>query len=137
VQDSRTISDEEEEAVELESATKELLARIDSMDVDGLIGSATDDAQGVDEISRRWLRGKNEVGAYLQQLKGSVSGVRTELRDAEERVWGDTAVVTCWFDQDYTLDGKPEHVSAPTTIVFRREGGSWKLALFHSIPLPG
>jgi ketosteroid isomerase-like protein len=54
----------------------------------------------------------------------------------EERVWGDTGVLTCWLDQDYTMDGKAQHVSAPTTIVFRREGVEWKLALFHSIPLP-
>ena len=62
--------------------------------------------------------------------------VRTELRDAEERVWGDTGMLTCWLDQDYTMEGNAQHVSAPTTIVFRREGGEWKLALFHSIPLP-
>jgi hypothetical protein len=96
----------------------------------------TDDAQGVDEISRRWIRGRDDVEAYLRQLMGAVGDVRTELRDAEEHVWGDAGILTCWLEQDYTLEGKAQHVSAPTTIAFRREGGTWKAALFHSIPLP-
>jgi ketosteroid isomerase-like protein len=121
---------------ELESVASEFVSALDSMDVDRMMEAATEDAQGVDEISRRWLRGRGEVDAYLRQLMGAVSGVRTELRDAHERIWGDTGVLSCWLDQDYTMDGAAQHVSAPTTIVFHREGGEWKLALFHSIPLP-
>jgi ketosteroid isomerase-like protein len=34
------------------------------------------------------------------------------------------------------LGGQEQSVSAPTTIVFRNEGGDWKLSLFHSVPLP-
>jgi ketosteroid isomerase-like protein len=121
---------------ELASVASGFVAALDSMDVDRLNETLAEDAQGVDEISRRWLRGRSELDSYLRQLMNAVSEVHTELRDAEDRVWGDTGVLTCWLDQDYTLDGKAQHVSAPTTIVFRREGGNWKLALFHSIPLP-
>jgi ketosteroid isomerase-like protein len=121
---------------ELESVANDFIAALDSMDVDRMMGTATEDAQGVDEISRRWIRGRGELDSYLRQLIGAVSDVRTELRDAEERVWGDTGILTCWLDQDYTMDGNAQHVSAPTTIAFRREDGEWKLALFHSIPLP-
>jgi len=77
-----------------------------------------------------------EINGYLRQMTGAVSGVRSELRDAEERVWGDVGVVTCWLEQDYTFEGDAQHISAPTTIVLRREGGEWKVVLFHSIPLP-
>jgi ketosteroid isomerase-like protein len=121
---------------ELQSVANEFVAALDSMDVDRMMETATEDAQGVDEISRRWLRGRGELDGYLRQLMGAVSDVRTELRDTEERVWGDTGMLTCWLDQDYTMEGKAQQVSAPTTIVFRREGDEWKLALFHSIPLP-
>jgi len=121
---------------ELENVANDFVGALDSMDVDRMMATATDDAQGVDEISRRWLRGRGEVDGYLRQLMGVVSDVRTQLRDGEERVWGDTGMLTCWLDQDYTMEGNAQHISAPTTIVFRREGGEWKLALFHSIPLP-
>jgi ketosteroid isomerase-like protein len=120
---------------ELETVASEFVSALDSMDVDRMMEATAEDAQGVDEISRRWLRGRDEVDAYLRQLMGAVSGLRTELRDAHERIWGDSGVLTCWLDQDYTMEGNAQHVSAPTTIVFRREGAEWKLALFHSIPL--
>ena len=123
-------------AGELESAANELVARLDSMDVDALMEMASDDIQGVDELSRRWLRGEDEVEGYLRQLAGALGDVRTQLRDVDERVWGETGFLTCWIEQDYTLEGKAQHVSAPTTIVFHREDGDWKVALFHSIPLP-
>jgi ketosteroid isomerase-like protein len=57
------------------------------------------------------------------------------LRDVTEYVWDDTGLLTCWFEQRYILDGAEQQISAPTTIVFRRTAGEWKLALFHSVPL--
>ena len=82
------------------------------------------------------MRGRNELEGYLRQLTSAVADVRTEIRDPEERVWGDVGVLTCWLEQSYTMDGSAQQVSAPTTLVFRQEGGAWKIALFHSIPLP-
>ena len=52
------------------------------------------------------------------------------------RALGDTGVVTCWLEQDYTLSGERHHVSAPTSIIFRRGGQGWEIVLFQSIPLP-
>jgi len=123
-------------AGELSNVVNDFVAALDSLDIDRLMGGFTDDAQGVDEISRRWIRGRGALEAYLGQLFRAVSNVRTELRDLEEHVWGDVGIVTCWLEQDYVLEGNAQHVSAPTTIAFRRDGGTWKLALFHSIPLP-
>jgi ketosteroid isomerase-like protein len=77
-----------------------------------------------------------QVAGAVRAMLGSVSDVKTELRDVHERTWGGAGVLTCWIEQTYTLDGKPGGVSAPTTVVFRREAGGWKLALFHSVPLP-
>ena len=123
-------------AGELEAVARKLVSALDALDVDAMTQLATDDAQGVDEISRRWMRGKGELEAYLRQLTGVVSDVRTELRDVDERTWGDAGVLTCWLEQGYTMDGAQHHISAPTTLVLRREGGEWRVALFHSIPLP-
>jgi uncharacterized protein (TIGR02246 family) len=121
---------------ELETVANGFVAALDAMDLDRMMASALDDAQGIDEISRRWIRGREELDAYMRSLMGALSNLRTELRDVEERMWGDTGMVTCWLEQDYELDGQAQHVSAPTTIVMRRQDGEWKLALFHSTPLP-
>jgi ketosteroid isomerase-like protein len=121
---------------ELAGVASEFIAALDSLDVDGMMAQVAEGAQGVDELSRRWIRGRAEIDSYLRGLVSSVGDLHTELADVTENVWGETGVLTCWLDQRYTLDGQAQHVSAPTTIVFRREGGGWKLALFHSVPLP-
>ena len=121
---------------QLEQVVTDFFAALDSLDVDAMLQVLTDDAQGVDEISRRWIRGREDVSAYIRQLASSVSSVRSEATDVSESIFGDVGVVTCWLDQTYTLEGQEQSVSAPTTIVFRNEGGDWKLSLFHSVPLP-
>ena len=122
-------------AGELESVVRDVFEAIDRMDLDAVEARFADEAQSVDEISRRWLRCKQELADYMKQLEGAVSDIRTELRDVEEQAWGDTGVVTCWLEQNYTMESAGQHVSAPTTCVLRREDGDWKIALFHSVPM--
>ena len=98
--------------------------------------SLDSDIQSVDEVSRQWLRGNDELRSYIARLVATVSAVKTELRDTQEKVWDDTGLLTGWIEQQYTIDGAPQQISAPTTLVFRRAADGWKLALFHSVPLP-
>jgi ketosteroid isomerase-like protein len=58
------------------------------------------------------------------------------MSDAQERVWGDVGLVTFVLDQTYTMDGQQQTISAPTSIVFVREDGDWKIALIHTVPIP-
>jgi ketosteroid isomerase-like protein len=122
-------------AGELEAVVLEMFDALRRKDVDALARFAADDSQGVDEISRRWLRGDDEMTRYLEGLLEMVDDVDSKLQDVHEKVYGDVGLVTFWLEQDYTLEGERQHVSAPTTVVLRRMRESWKLALFHSIPL--
>ena len=122
-------------AGELEGVANELFQALDARDSEKLISNTDADAQSVDENSRRWLRGRDELESYLRQMVETVTDVHTTLRDVTEYVWDDTGVLTCWLEQRYTLGGNKQQISAPTTIIFRRSGGQWKLALFHSVPL--
>src|SRR5690348_3897791 len=120
---------------ELERVADSFVADLDSLDRDRILAGFSADVQAVDEVSRRWLRGADALRDYIDGLIGAVSEVHTELRDGEQRLWDDTGVYTCWLDQRYVLEGVRQQISAPTTLVFRREGADWKLVLFHSIPL--
>jgi ketosteroid isomerase-like protein len=113
----------------------EMFAALDQLDFDALAASMTVDCEGIDELSRRWLRGSDEVLAQLREMESAISGIRSQISDLTERITGDTATVTCWVEQDYTYDGQDVHVSAPTTVGFRREGSRWKCCLFHSVPM--
>jgi ketosteroid isomerase-like protein len=121
---------------ELQAVVQELFAAFDRNDFAAAQNMFGDDAQGIDEISRRWLRTKEDIGEYFRQLASAIQNLHSELRDVHEIAWGDTGLVTCWLEQHYVLNNQPQHISAPTTIVLRRSGDSWRLVLAHSIPLP-
>jgi ketosteroid isomerase-like protein len=120
----------------LEAATRQLFDALDRKDADAIIRSAAEDAQGVDEISRRWLRGVDLLGTYFRHTMAMVDDIHSTISDVHETVRGDVGFVTCWLEQDYTLEGKPTHISAPTTVAFHRDSEQWKLLLIHTVPLP-
>jgi len=120
----------------LEPTVSRLLERLDAMDLEGLSAMLDDEIQGVDEIARRWMRGRPAIEEYFSQLKDTVTDVRSRMSDVQEYTWDDAGLVTFVLDQSYTLDGQEQTISAPTSIVFRRRGSDWKIVLIHTVPLP-
>jgi ketosteroid isomerase-like protein len=121
---------------ELELLTRRMFELIDTMDTRGMAAMIADDAQGIDEISRGWMRGRAALEGYFGQLEQMVDEVSSKVRNVHATEWGDAGVVTCVVDQTYEMDGAEQSITAPTSIVFRREDGEWKLVVFHSVPLP-
>ena len=119
----------------LETATRQLFDALDRKDAEAVINSAAKDVQTVDEISRKWQRGIGAMGLYFRQAMGMVDDIQSTISDVHESVHGDTGLVTCWLEQDYTLEGKRTHVSAPTTVAFRRDSNAWKIVLIHTVPM--
>jgi uncharacterized protein (TIGR02246 family) len=122
-------------AGELEGVAEKLFQALQARDPERVFSAVDADPQSVDENSRRWLRGRDELEGYIRQMFETVTDVDTMLRDVTEQIWDDTGVLTCWLEQRYTLEGSKQQISAPTTMIFRRTKGEWKLALFHSVPL--
>jgi ketosteroid isomerase-like protein len=123
-------------AGELETVVRDMFEGIDRKDFDAVMRVIDEEVQGIDETGRRWLRGRNDVVGHWRQGLMLTEDVHTELRDVWEGIIGDAGIFTCWLEQDYTQEGKAQHVSGPATIVFRRLDDNWKTVLFHSIPLP-
>ncbi len=120
----------------LEASTRKLFGDLDHKDLDAIIRSTATDVQGVDEISRRWMRGTDALSDYFRQAMTMVEDIHSTLSDFHETVQGEVGLVTCWLEQDYTFKGTPTHVSAPTTVAYRRQGDGWKIVLIHSVPMP-
>jgi uncharacterized protein (TIGR02246 family) len=123
-------------AVPLDRMAQHLFELIDALDAEAVKGLVTDDCEEVDEISRSWRRGRAAIDDYLEQVLSAISDVHTDVRDVAAREWADTGVVTCVIDQTYRYQERMERITAPTTLVFRREGGDWRIALMHTVPLP-
>lgn len=117
-------------------AVREFMEAFDRGDYEHLMESMADDVQGIDEISRSWMRGRDAVRGYFENISGLVADVSTTMSDVTERVFGDTAVVTGWIEQDYTMQGKPQHISSPLTAVLRKDAGRWRAVHMHAVPMP-
>jgi ketosteroid isomerase-like protein len=126
---------EQATAAELEREIRRILDLLDAMDLRGLAARFTDDAQGVDEISRSWVRGRAALDAYFVQLEGTVSEVRSQLRDFHAATWNDVGLVTFVLDQTYKSNGQEQRITAPASMVLRREDDDWKVALIHAVPI--
>ncbi|HEV3124841.1 MAG TPA: nuclear transport factor 2 family protein [Candidatus Dormibacteraeota bacterium] len=123
-------------AVPLDRMAQHLFGLVDALDAEALKELVTDDCEEVDEISRTWRRGRAAIADYFDQVLSAISDVHTDVRDVATREWADTGVITCVIDQSYRYEGKMERITAPTTLVLRREGGDWRVALMHTVPLP-
>jgi ketosteroid isomerase-like protein len=120
----------------LEAAMREMFDTLGRDDPEAMIGHFSAEPQGIDELSREWMRGRDALEAYIRGMLSQVKDVKSEIRDFHEVIVGDVGLATFWLEQDYTLGGERHHISAPSSAVLRREGGEWKIVLFHSIPLP-
>jgi hypothetical protein len=115
--------------------TAKLFRLLDTKDEAGLRAVWTDDAQATDEITRGWVRGRPALDAYIRDNLPRMTEIHSTIGDVVVRQWGDLEVETCLLRQSYVIDGANCTIEAPTTMIWRREGGTWKLALMHSIPL--
>jgi ketosteroid isomerase-like protein len=120
---------------DLESTARDLFDALDRKEFDRIIGMSTDDVQGVDEISRGWLRSRASFETYLQSLGEQVSNIRSTLNDIHTLEVEDVGIVTFVLDQEYDMGGQHASIHAPTSLVARRVDGTWRLALLHSVPL--
>ena len=115
---------------------EDFFRRLDAKDEAFLRATLADDSQGTDEISRGWLRGRAAVEAYFTDNLPRLSEIHSTVEQPEVRRWGEVEVETFMLRQSYVYDGTRYDIEAPTTMIWRREGETWKLALEHSIPLP-
>jgi ketosteroid isomerase-like protein len=122
-------------ATELETVLRSAYEAFDRKNFATALEYVTADVEAVDELTRRWLRGREELADNLSETEQSMDGFRTEISDVHETVLGDVGWVTCWIEQDYSMDGQRHHVAAPTSVVFRREDAEWRMCLLHSVAL--
>jgi ketosteroid isomerase-like protein len=126
----------EQTAASLEQEAHRFFELVDALDLDGIGAMLTDDAQGVGQISRRWIRGRAALDAYFAQLKDMGFDLQSQLSDLHASTWDEVGLVTCVLDRTFKITGQHERSSAPASMIFRHQDGSWKLALIHTVPIP-
>jgi hypothetical protein len=115
--------------------TSEFFRLLDAKDEAGLRAQWVDDPQATDEITRGWLRGRIPLEDYFHDNFPHLADIHSSIDGLDVRTWGDVEVQTYVLRQTYVFDGTPTQIVAPTTMIWHRVAGRWKVALFHSIPL--
>jgi ketosteroid isomerase-like protein len=119
----------------LEKRIQELFVLIDSLDFDRLGDYLADDVRAVDELSGGWRRGLSAYTDYFEQLQEMVESVESRLDGMDTTTWDDVGVVTFELNQRYRMGGEDHQIRAPTSVVLRRYGETWRIVLIHSVPL--
>jgi ketosteroid isomerase-like protein len=119
---------------ELEDIVRSAFKAVDNADLKAIFDMMADDIEQVDELTKKWSRGKANVVAAMTPLFSIVNSIESVLSDFHATVSNDIAVVTCMLDQIYVLEGKVTTIVAPTTCVLRRDTATWKFILIHSLP---
>jgi hypothetical protein len=121
---------------ELEKRTRELFIHFDALDIRAIKAVLAGEAQGVDELSKKWLRGTEAFNEYFGSVVTQLADVRSELSDFTIRMHGDIGVVTFMLEQSYSYYDKPHRITSPSTAIWIRENDDWKIALIHSVGIP-
>jgi hypothetical protein len=80
-------------------------------------------------------RGWDQLRANRQASYPNVKDVKLDIKDKRITMLGrDGAVVTCLWTQSQTVKGVPETGSGRMTLVFQREGNTWKVVHLHTSP---
>ena len=107
---------------------------VDNGDAEALLDMMTDDITQIDEISKKWSRGKAEVAAVVRPMFDLVKSIKSSISDVHVQTSNDIAIVTFMLDQSYVFEGQQVAIVAPTSCVLRQEKGVWKFVLIHTMP---
>lgn len=123
--------------VDFKKEVEKFFRHFDRLEFEDIEAMFAEDGQGVDEISKGWIRGRSSMTDYFAQLvEMGVSDIHSALSDFETKQWDDVALTTLMFDQTYRVGGDMVSITAPTSMLFRRIDDAWKLQLVHAVALP-
>ena len=116
----------------LDSIAHELFDALDRKDFERISSAATDDVQGVDELSGGWMRGRPAMEAYFASLGDQVSNVRSTLSDVNTIEVGDVGIVTLVLDQEgmtREVSTSPSMLRHPSSPDGSMASGAWPCSI--------
>jgi uncharacterized protein (TIGR02246 family) len=122
-------------AVAVNGIVNALFRSIDARDAAAVAELLTDDAAMADEMSKGWVRGKEQIQEFVGTTFAAVESITSALSDVVIRESADHATVTLMLTQSYVLDGQPGSIVAPTSLLLERGDGNWLISVMQSSPL--
>jgi ketosteroid isomerase-like protein len=119
-------------ATPVERDARQFWAHFDAKDHRALVAMMTKDALETDDLANRWLCGRAAIEEHFAGMGERYHDSHTVLEDVQVSETADTAVLTCVVHYQMRWDGQPGVWRWPTTMIFVRQAGEWRIALLHT-----
>lgn len=116
----------------VEGLAREFWAHFDAKDHQALVALMTDDALETDDLAKVWLRGRSAIAEHFAAMGNRFEESDTALEDVKVTETPGMAVLTCVVHYRMKWDGEPGSWQWPTTMIFVRASGAWRIALLHT-----
>ena len=122
---------------ELQALTQKFAEAFDQRDVQPILDMLSEDVEVFDHVPYRF-DGKALFAKYLNEVIASLASASFGFRQPSCRMYGDTVGIVNAHDM-YTgvsKDGKARSIHGRTTLVFIKQGESWKIVSAHFSAMP-
>ena len=119
----------------LDGTLKEFFKALDRKDFATLLKMVDKSAEGIDEITKGWIRGKAAFEGYVKRVEPELRNVKSHLEDVHTRRVGGVGIATFILRQSYTLSGQRHDLKLASSMAFAKRGDNWKATLVHMTPL--
>ena len=118
------------------AANQAFYQAFETLDIDEM-RAAWDDQAEVTCVHPGWgmLRGWDDVMASWDRIMDNASMMQFMITDAEARVEGDWAWVTCTENLTSVLNAQANSSRVQTTNILRRRDGKWRMVHHHGSPM--
>jgi ketosteroid isomerase-like protein len=116
----------------LEERAREFWSHFDVKDHRALVDMMTQEAMETDDLAQRWLHGQAAIEEHFARMGKRYEDSHTRLEDVTVNESPETAVLTCVVHYQMRWDGQPGEWRWPTTMIFVRKAGEWRIALVHT-----
>ncbi|HLC06356.1 MAG TPA: nuclear transport factor 2 family protein [Anaerolineales bacterium] len=122
---------------DLQGTLRSFFRYFDQQDYATVLKMVDANAEGSDEITRKWIRGKKAFEAYIKRVGPEISNIKTRLSNIQTRRAGNVGLATYNAVQFYTLSGERHDLKFVASTVFLKRGKNWKMTMIHMTPVGG
>ena len=122
---------------EIQTLAQKFADGFDKNDMKAVIEMLADDIEVIDHVPYRF-DSKQLFAKYLYEVFAGIGSTSFGFRQPSCRVYNDTVGIVNAYDQfmGATKDGKALTIHGRTTLVFVKQGGSWKIVSCHFSAMP-
>lgn len=121
--------------VNIEETLRAFFKALDQKDFTSMLKTLDAKAEGSDEITKKWIRGRKAFAAYAKRIEPEISALNSRIYGLHTRRVGAVGLATYNLKQSYSLSGRRHKLDFVMSTVLVKRGTGWKVSLIHMTPV--